>query len=200
MKRISFALILSITISCNNANEKNNDRDSVESEPIFETAEFLNSNSARAVVEAVTANENFNQGNLASAEEWSESTAIETPFRVSKKFLKDYSSVLVFSPDSSKILDYGSYNDVVTQNDKGQTTLEGGDPDTEVAVIDLNTNKRKRLFFSGPSGSIEAGAWLNDSTVMFSGYFDEHNGKTDTLFWIVNIKSMLFQKFGYKKQ
>lgn len=186
--------------ACNSGKDENFATDSSDGEVISETDSLLNTESAITEFKLITAQPEPSKDKIQAVEEWTENNVIRSTFTPSQRFYSDYASVIRFSPDSSKILDFGSYGNMVTKNEKGQTLLEGGDPDSEVSIIDLKTNTKTRLFYTGPSGIIKSGTWLNNRTVMFSGYFDENNsGKTDTLFWMVNVDSMHFQKFRYKQ-
>ena len=70
-----------------------------------------------------------------------------------EEFYKNYRSVLRWSPDSSYILDIGSYGSVLVKDDKGNMQVEAGEPDSEVSLLQPSTNQKISLFFVGPSSN-----------------------------------------------
>src|SRR6478672_8620468 len=55
-----------------------------------------------------------------------------------------YWSYLAFNKDSSKTIDYVSYN-YILENRSGRNRLEQGGPDSEVAILDLKQHSRQRI-------------------------------------------------------
>jgi len=109
-----------------------------------------------------------------------------TTANLTPDFYKTYKSVLIYSPDSSKVLDLGSYGAMVTKNAEGKTTLVQGEPDSEIAVLDRVTRKRRQLLWFGPTTSVEHGFWLNDSTVLLAGKTeDSATHKPVPMIWTV---------------
>lgn len=117
-------------------------------------------------------------------------------FIADKVFITNYSSVLRWSSDSSYILDIGSYGTVPVKDAKGNVQLEGGEPDTEIALINMKTNERTRLMFVGPASTIIDGRWLDNSEAIILGTFNTSSGQTDTLIWLVNIKDKVFSLYN----
>ena len=130
---------------------------------------------------------------------WSDDSLIEKSFEPSRGFYKDYEQVLRWSPDSTYVLDIGSYGSVKVKDENGQTHIKSGEPDTEVSMIYPKTKSKLRLLFFGPSTSIMDGRWLDDSQVAVLGIYDEKgNHHPDTLLWIINAKDKFFRKYKWQ--
>ncbi len=129
--------------------------------------------------------------------EWNDDSLQTRSFSVTPGFLADYAKFLYWSPDSTKILDIGSYG-FLALNDSSGTRLVAGEPDSEVAIIDREHNRRKRLIFGGPSMNILNGKWINHSEVVVLGTFN--NATTvDTLLWRIDIEDDLFHLYNFDK-
>lgn len=102
-------------------------------------------------------------------------------------FYKTYKPLLVFSPDSSKVLDIGSYGAMVSKNSSGQTNIVQGEPDSEIAVLDRANRTRRRLFFFGPGTAVEKGFWINDSTIVLAGKEEDSAGVVKPIIWTVRL-------------
>ena len=141
-------------------------------------------------------------GTTISLEEyWKQDSFPRKPFVADSKFYSDYNSVLRWSPDSSYVMDFGSYGSVVTKGPDGKVKLEGGEPDTELALIQPGTNQRTRLMFVGPSSRIINAIWTDTAQAMVVGTFDKTgNNKLDTLIWMINVKDNYFRLYNVKKR
>ena len=132
-------------------------------------------------------------------ESWKEDSMPFQPFGGNQEFYNNYKSVLRWSPDSTKVLDIGSYGLVVVRDKDGNVTLEAGEPDTEIALIDRRKNARARLMFVGPSSEVLSASWINKSDAMIAGTFDATgNGKKDTLIWMIRVDDMFFRLYNLK--
>jgi hypothetical protein len=121
-------------------------------------------------------------------------------FIADKLFLTGYESVLKWSADSIHVLDVGSYGKVPVEDEKGDHHLEAGEPDTELALLNIKRNERTRLMFVGPSSNIINGRWLNSSELLVLGTFLTEPGRPDTLVWIIDINEKLFRLYNLKTQ
>ena len=128
---------------------------------------------------------------------WTIDSLRQTRFEESAEFYKDYASVLKWSPDSSFVLDIGSYGSVLVKDKNGKMQVKGGEPDTEVSIIYPKKHTRERLMFMGPSSQIINAHWINASEVAILGSFENNDHNPDTLFWIVDIKENFFRKYKY---
>ena len=137
------------------------------------------------------------QKTITVEQRWTNDSLKALPFHVTPRFISDYSTVLKWSPDSSSILDIGSYGFVPVKNSKGEINIEGGEPDTEVALIDTEKEKRTRLLYVGPSTTIVDGYWLSKDELVILGTFKDE-AKTDTLMWMVDLQAKLFRLYNIR--
>jgi hypothetical protein len=130
---------------------------------------------------------------------WTDDSLQSKSFKPDADFYRDYTTVLRWSPDSNYILDYGSYGSVkVKDNKTGNTKIEGGEPDTEVSLINPKTKTRTRILFFGPGTNVSDARWLSASQVAILGTDENDNNQPDTLLWIVNAKENFFRKYKWE--
>ncbi|HEY0677163.1 MAG TPA: hypothetical protein VGD17_02710 [Chitinophagaceae bacterium] len=131
---------------------------------------------------------------------WVEDSLIISQANLTPEFYKTYKQVLIYSPDSSKVLDLGSYGAMVSKNSKGQTSMVQGEPDSEIAVLDRATRKRRRVFFFGPGTSVEQGFWMNDTTIVLAGRTEDQN-TMKPIIWTVKLddNSNFYKRYEPKK-
>ncbi len=96
--------------------------------------------------------------------------------------LRPFRPYLIYNSDSSKAIDLVSYNYVLS-NKKGKTVIEQGGPDTEVAVLDLKNNTRKRILFLGSAGTVLQAKWDGDNTIAIVGAEEVEEGKIKPSVW-----------------
>lgn len=118
---------------------------------------------------------------------WVEDSLIISPANLTPDFYKTYKQVLIFSPDSSKVLDLGTYGAVLEKNTSGKSNIIQGEPDSEVSILDRLKRQKRRIFFFGPGTSIEQGFWMDDSTVVLAGKTEENN-KAKPVIWTVKLE------------
>jgi hypothetical protein len=135
--------------------------------------------------------------NFSYVDNWVEDSLIVSQANLSPDFFKTYKPLLVFSPDSSKVLDMGSYGAMVNKNSSGQTTMVQGEPDSEIAVLDRATRKRRRVFFFGPGTAVEKGFWMNDSTIVLAGKSEDSASIIKPIIWTVRLEpnSNLYKRY-----
>lgn len=89
--------------------------------------------------------------------------------------LKAYYPYFIYNSDSSYAVDLYSYN-VLFVNRRGKTVAQKGEPDTEVALVDLKNNTRKRIFFGGSSSVVLDAKWIdNHRFLLLTGEVVEGN-------------------------
>ena len=120
------------------------------------------------------------------ADNWVEDSLVIRKQNLDRDFLKSYEAVLVYSPDQQRVIDMGSYGTVINRNKKGESAISSGEPDVEIAVIDVPSKQRRRIFFSGPGTNVEKGFWMNDSTVLLAGKSHEQNAEIPML-WLITL-------------
>ena len=196
---ISLASIL-LFIACNNNTDQQasatdstdatvQEHDTVETfTPVDTSTEFITtfSSNLQPWLDRTTRQTTLRLDNFQYGDNWVEDSLIVTAANLTPDFYKTYKSVLVYSPDSSKVLDLGSYGAMVTKDNNGQTRVVQGEPDAEIAVLDRLTRKRRRVFFFGPGTSIEKGFWMNNSTIILAGKTDVQNVVTPII-WTVKL-------------
>ncbi len=82
---------------------------------------------------------------------------------MSRKDLELYKNLFIYSPDRSSLIDMDTYNFFLSKDKNGNLVGEGGDPETEVALVDLKKQTRTQLFYAGPFTGFDDAAWLNQS-------------------------------------
>ncbi|HEX2607808.1 MAG TPA: hypothetical protein VHK91_10530 [Flavisolibacter sp.] len=85
-----------------------------------------------------------------------------------KEDIADFLPYLRFNADSTLALDYVTYN-YILQRRNGTTSLTGGGPDTEVALLNFKDSTRRRILFRGPSETILDAYWEDPETVVMAG-------------------------------
>jgi hypothetical protein len=101
----------------------------------------------------------------------------------------------VFNDDSTKAIDFVSYNYVLV-NKNGQTKLEQGGPDAEVALLDFKNNSRKRILFLGSSATILNSDW-DGNEVLIAGAEDLGEEKVKPTFWIYDTATGTMEIYNY---
>lgn len=190
-----------LLISCNRApsNEKQADSIHVANEISREDSNRIFTNDVKDWMQEKLARDTLSRQNFVLEEHWQEQPAEATSFDANTQFIKDYNSVLRWSPDSNYIIDIGSYGTVLTKDSKGNTVIEAGEPDTELALIEPAKKLRKRLMFVGPSSAIIDAKWIDNKQVAVIGTFDSTgNGTNDTLLWMIDVQKDFFRLYNVK--
>ena len=108
----------------------------------------------------------------------------------------DFSHYLVYNADSSLALDLVSYNFIVS-NKKGKQQFDFAGPDTEIALIDIKQNTRKRILFLGSAGLVLDGKWDKDGNIILAGAQDAGDGKLHPVMWKYYPVSSEIEVFSY---
>jgi hypothetical protein len=117
-------------------------------------------------------------------------------FKAEPGFYKDYASLLKWSPDSSYVLDIGTYGKVLVKDKMGNARIEDGEVDTKASLLFPKTDASAELIFLGSSGSFIDGLWIDSTRFSILGVFDEKgNQKPDTLLWVIDAKENFFRKY-----
>ncbi len=200
MWRIVFFLLIVPSFGCNNKQPDHELTDSaaVAAKNAKEDSTVM---STQGVTEWVqeTMKSKTSTPKLTWEEQWKGDDLIQSPFSPESDFYTIYKSVLRWSPDSNYILDIGSYGAVVTSDRFGNSALEQGEPDTELALIEPKTQQRTRLMFVGPSSNILDAKWMSNNKAMVIGTFDKTgNHDNDTLVWVIDVTDKLFRLYNVK--
>lgn len=158
--------------------------------PVDTSAEFIQtySSNLQPWLDRTTRQTTLRLDNFRYADNWVEDSLTVATANLTPDFYKTYKAVLVYSPDSSKVLDLGSYGAMVSKNSSGQTTMVQGEPDSEIAVLDRLTRQRRRVFYFGPGTSVEKGFWMNDTTIVLAGK-TEIQDSVKPVIWTVRLES-----------
>lgn len=96
--------------------------------------------------------------------------------RMEEERFEQFKPFFVYSPDSSQVVDMVSYGNFLHKAKSGRVVLEAGEPDTEVAIVNVQTKARERILFAGPSTVVKQAVWIDDHTVLIAGgMYDEQN-------------------------
>jgi len=149
---------------------------------------------------ALLDNKETKWGNFHLVDYWKDDSLKPLPFIPAKNFYTNYAMYLKWSPDSSYIFDMGSYGVTVNKDKDGNTSLESGDIDNEVTLLNPAAKTKTRLIFFGPGITPVNARWIDSSQVALISLFDtsaSHN--PDTLMWLINVKENFFRKYTYHR-
>ncbi len=94
-----------------------------------------------------------------------------------------FGSLLAYSPDSSRLIDFWSYLRTIETDDQGNKVMSGGGPDQEVILGDRKKYRFKQLMYNGTQQVVETADWIdNDSFIL--GLI---NANETGLIWIPEI-------------
>lgn len=127
---------------------------------------------------------------------WVEDSLVTSRFNPPRQFYKVYAPVLKWSADSSAILDIGSYGMVPATDKDGNVTLQGGEPDTEIAVVYPGKQLRKRLLYGGPGFVVLKAKWVDSSQVAVLASHPAANGLPDTTLYLIKPFDQLFRSYS----
>lgn len=100
-------------------------------------------------------------------------------------FFKHYGKLLVYNKDSLRVADAYSYGWIAD----GSGNIRKGEPDDEVAVIDMKDSTRTRILFCGSACVIHKAIWLDEHTISILGLTDNNGDEVYTpAIWIADIK------------
>jgi hypothetical protein len=127
---------------------------------------------------AKTKNPKFSWNSFHLVNVWKEDTLYTTPFQANAAYFQSYGPFIKYSSDSTMFIDLDSYNIKITKLGDGTYSGEELGPDTEVSLIDLQDNLKKRLIFLGPGGDIQDGGWLDSQTIVLAGMQEGSDGSS----------------------
>jgi hypothetical protein len=193
MSKYSISVLIICLACCNNKRESD-----IGTSTIAMSSEDSSSIFSNVFSQWIDSTLNVKSANqkLAVEERWVDDSLKAEPFAPGSHFYTTYAAFLRWSPDSSNILDIGSYGMVPVKDKSGNIQLEGGEPDTEVALISHPRQERTRLLFVGPSATIIDGRWLSNTEAVIVGTFS-NPGKTDTLMWMIDFQEKLFRLYNF---
>lgn len=120
-------------------------------------------------------------------------------FEMPENFTQHYRPLLRWSKDSNYIVDLGSYGMVTGKDSEGNVTLEAGEPDTRVMLINLTRHEQTQILFGGPGLHVMDAKWVNDS-VFGLIYANTVHTEPDTLLMLTNTHSLQSNTYNYNKK
>ena len=101
------------------------------------------------------------------------------------------------SPDSLYLIDFGSYNHIITKDKQGNTKLEGGEPDSKVELLDFKAGIKWQILYGGPGLHIMDAKWKDKQHFMIL-FSNEQNLGADTILLTgdINSKTINWYKLG----
>ncbi len=118
---------------------------------------------------------------------------------VGRPWAPEISNLLIYSPDSTLILDIYGYNFILFENELGQMEF-GTEADTEVLLYDMPRKQSIRLMFVGPSVTVEDGFWLNDNEILLTGLYREYQDDGyRPVMWKVTVNKKTIQYLEYMR-
>jgi hypothetical protein len=197
---LAFFLSLFI-LSCNNSSEETITEDNMDSSEINEVIE------EEQLLSAADFSKNFQQLNQFLSE-W-DSSFSPAKFSLAEEIQMDNSpwnemepDILEFQPyfvinaDSTLALDLVSYNFIINKRNENQK-LEFAGPDTEVGLIDLKKNLRKRILFLGSSAMVLDGKWDEKGNIIIAGAQDAGAGNLQPVMWRIDPVENIMQTSAY---
>jgi hypothetical protein len=109
-----------------------------------------------------------------------------------------FSAYFVYAPGRDLAIDMYSYGSMPPKNE-GDTIMEGGEPDSEISLVDVRARKKRRLLFAGPGTVFEKAAWLSDSVVIITGESDANRDNLmRPVLWKVDLADSSVSTYEYK--
>ena len=108
---------------------------------------------------------------------------------------EQFKPFFVYSPDSSQVLDMVSYGNFLHKTKSGKVVLEAGEPDIEVAIVNVQTKNRERILFAGPSTVVKQAVWIDDHTVLIAGGMYDDQNRLLPVIWKYNTVSKLLENW-----
>jgi hypothetical protein len=194
-------LLLCVALSCNNAKEKEEKKTEEDSVTMTQdiTAEdsaLIFENNADKWLDLSLHNNTGSWKKFKLKEFWYDDSMEKKYFKPSPEFYKDYAPLLKWSPDSSYVLDIGTYGKVLVKDKMGNTKIEDGEVDTKASLLFPKADSSAELIFLGASGNFIDGHWIDSTHFSILGVFDEKgNQQPDTILWLIDAKEKFFRKY-----
>jgi len=196
-------LLFVLTVACNN-NKKEETKEAEDSlatttDIAVEDSVLIFENNADKWLDLSLKNDNASWKNFKLEGFWYEDSLKKEIFKPSPTFYKDYASLLRWSPDSSYVLDIGTYGKILVKDKNGNTKIEDGEIDSKAAVIFPKQDSSTKLVFLGAAGNFLDGRWIDSTQCTILGVFDEKGDqKPDTILWVIDVKENFFRKYILK--
>ena len=152
-----------LIMSCNNNNDTATTENTTDTTEVVDETAIAQQQLATAFPEEYQFFKNQDSSFTAQKFVETETDTVHTePALAVSETLKKYYPYFIYNPDSTYAIDLYSYNIVlVTRN--GKTIGKAGGPDTEVGLVDIKNNTRRRIYFGGSSSAVLNAKWINDN-------------------------------------
>jgi hypothetical protein len=109
-----------------------------------------------------------------------------------------FSGYFVYAPGRDLAIDMYSYGSMPPKKE-GDTTMEGGEPDSEISLVDVRARTKRRLLFAGPGTVFEKAAWLGDSLIIITGESDANSANLmRPVLWKIDLADSSVSIYEYK--
>ena len=115
-----------------------------------------------------------------------------------KRFFDLYNPYLKYSPDSSKAVDLYSYSYVLDYNSEGKV-IGFGDIDCQLAIIDLEKQKRIVLQTFGSAGQFQDSFWLNNDSIIVAWIGTSDGEFYEPFYSVIDLKTYLTHNYKLDK-
>jgi len=110
--------------------------------------------------------------------------------------LQPFHKLISYNTDSTYGVDLFSYN-YLTDKIGERTYVQGGEPDMEASLIDVNKKEKKRLLYLGPSYIFFEARWLNKNDIVIAGAEIVSENKITPLLWKITISGRALELYSY---
>ena len=111
-----------------------------------------------------------------------------------KRFFDLYNPYLKYSPDSTKAIDLYSYTYVLDYDSAGNV-IGYGDVDCQLAIIDLEKQKRIVLQTIGMAGEFQDSFWLNNDSIIVATIETSDGESYEPFYAMIDLKTYLINYF-----
>jgi len=111
-----------------------------------------------------------------------------------KRFFDLYNPYLKYSPDSIKAIDLYSYTYVLDYDSAGNV-IGYGDVDCQLAIIDLEKQKRIVLQTIGMAGEFQDCFWLNNDSIIVTSIETSDGESYEPYYAMIDLKTYLINYF-----
>jgi hypothetical protein len=198
MKKSLYILLLILSVSCQNTDPEKKAEETPGSTQGAESAgEELNTET-HTLHELASPIFKPDSGALSAAEfEVGEIASLDqvqgTP--LDEKKIAPFRHLLVYNRDSTLAADLFSYSYISVEKG-GKTVLTPGEPDTEIALVDLKNKTRRRLLFTGPSFIVADARWTENGKLIIIGG-EQLQKEIKPVAWKIDVRKNEMESLNY---
>jgi hypothetical protein len=195
MKIFAYTFLLAMLLACNNESRTDGSNDEMETEIVYEQEQVpaFQQNFPLLANYLQSQDSSFSEQSFTTGEVVSRDTMPYHP--IADGSMEPYRPFLIYNADSSFAIDIVSYNFIET-NKGGRKRFEFAGPDTEVGLIDVKNNMRKRILFLGSAGLVMDAKWEGNK-VLIAGAEDAGQELIRPLMWRFNVQDSALEMFSF---